>query len=363
MFHAANGNESHYWKEGFIMEMARRKFRLGWFGLFLLASVMMFGCGGGGGDDGGTAPQPAPTVPDPVNFTISQSANVPLMSATVLMGDSNFGVQLLGIVPPGVQGTYSNSSKALNLNSGAFTFNTTAPDYSAYTSIRVEIAERVVLQGDDDPTAGKLDIEITTTEPEPAYTFVTLTFSVTGVTINTYETRGGPPIPGGNVTYTWSAFENLADTAPPNEQFAKFSYGIWSFMLEQVSIAFDAMAMIIDNEDELVDGTQPIPGATLPWGGTGNIVINSSGSGVQPGFDFELIYTNWWINDTTDNVDDIYPSGSLALLGYIENDGGPIGGDFEFTNFVRQETVDNQAPNPADLTLTVNGGFGLLVSW
>lgn len=345
------------------MEMTRRKFRLGWFGLMFLASIMMFGCGGGGGDDGGAAPQPAPTVPDSVNFTISQSVAVPLMRADVELED-NFTVELLSITAPGVQGTLTRSTEDLILNAGAFSFRTTAPGFTNYTSISVGITEPIAVRGDNNPTAGQLDIVITTTEPNPEYTYLVLNFSAAGIRIRTYTQQGGPPIAvGGDVQLTWQQFDDLLDTDPENQLFARFCYGIWNFLLEQVGIAFDAMEKIMNNEAGLADGTEPVQGDILPWNQVqrGTIVINSSGSGVQPGFDFELIFANWWVDDPTDDIDDFYLSGSLELLGYIENDGGPIGGDFNFVNFVRQETENNQAPT-ADQT-TVNGGFALLVDW
>ena len=334
--------------------------------LFILPlSIGTYGCGGGGDDDGGGG-SPAPTAPESVNFTISELWNPgpgrELLGASVAMGGDNFTVQLLGIEPPGITGTYNLSSEAMRLNFGAFRYITSV--YNAYTSIGVSIAEPIDLLAGDNPTAGRLDVVITTTEPAPAYTYLTLSFSNTGVRIRTYTQPGGPPIAvNGDLSYTWLQFEEVDDSFPENVQFAKFSYGIWSFLLKQVGIIFDALEKILDNEDELADGNETLTGAALPWapGQSGRIVINASGSGVSPGDDFVLTYTNWWIDDLADNIDDLF-NGLLTLFGYVEINGEPpLGGDFVFTNFIKQETENNQAPSGD--TVTVNGGFALIVDW
>ena len=107
------------------MKLARRMFRLGWFGLMLLIMVMIFGCGGGGDDDGGGG-TPTPDVPETLNYSVSgQWYSTPDLLRGTLSGEPGLTFTLKSIA---LQGTYNRVTKATTLQNNTGMSFTVSPN-------------------------------------------------------------------------------------------------------------------------------------------------------------------------------------------------------------------------------------------
>lgn len=345
------------------MEMARRKFRLGWFGLFLLASVMMFGCGGGGGDDdGGGGGTPAPTVPVTVNYNIGTSAN-PLV-ATLQPGGVTFTLTAINLT-----GTLNRDNGDLTVDEArSMSFTLPSPFIEEETltiGILVPTGGEIVSPGNQQhPTSGALQINVSS--GVTGFDRVMGEILATGVRIEAFD---GADSVAGPVTLTWAEFEALENDAgaAPYLRVARYSYSAIEFIFEQFSLTYLLLATIVENDD-LLQSSRSIVGSSAVFPGTGRAGTlridwqDTSGNGdLGPGDGFVGTFSEFWVDDPTDDIDRIY-NGVLTLSGYIENQGAVnnVGGAFVFSNFREQETEGNViSPD----TTSVNGGFNVLFSW
>ena len=345
------------------MDTARRKFRMGWFGLLLLASVMMFGCGGGGGDEGGgAAPQPAPSVPVTVNYNIGTSAN-PLV-ATLQPGGVTFTLTAINLT-----GTLNRDNGDLTVDEArSMSFTLPSPFIEEETltiGILVPTGGEIVSPGNQqNPSSGALQINVSS--GVIGFDRVMGEILATGVRITAYD---GPDPVAGPISLTWAEFEALENNAgaAPYLRVARYSYSAMEFIFEQFSLTYLLLSTIVENDD-LLQSSRSIIGNSDVFSGTGRAGTlqidwqDTSGNGdLGPGDAFVGTFSEFWIDDPTDDIDRIY-NGLLTLSGYTENQGAVnnVGGTFVFNNFREQETEGNMlSPD----TSTVNGGFNVLISW
>jgi len=332
--------------------------------LVFLASVMMFGCGGGGGDDdGGAAPQPAPTVPDVVNYSIGTSSTP--LNAILQPGGITFS-----LVSVNLAGTLNRVNADLTMSENhSMSFTMPSPFIAGETlsiGILIPSGGGIVSPGNQQyPASGALQINVSSGVTE-AFDRVMGEVITTGVRIEAFD---GPDSVAGPTTLTWQQFEALENdpTAEEYLRVARYAYSALEFVFEQFSLTYLLLATVVENDD-LLQSNRSIVGAGDVFPGTGRagtLQIDwqdaSSNADLGPGDTFVGTFSEFWVDDSNDDIDRMY-NGVLRLTGYIENQGAinNVGGNFVFNNFEEQETKNNViSPD----TTTVNGGFSVLFSW
>lgn len=352
------------------MEMARRKFRLGWFGMLFLASVMMFGCGGGGGDDDGGGGTPAPTVPETLNYGVSAQWYSPTdLLRSTLSGDPPLAFVLTSI---NLQGTYNRITQATTLqNNTSMGFTVTPNPFTGEGTLTLGVlipnGTTVRWVDGNDPTEGAFWLTVAT----PG-----LGFNEVRVTVN--ANAGGQGIAGvdivalseltpvANVSLSWAEFDAVEDDdeAPLYQKVAVLGYSGWQFVYRFVSLAYTSLEKTVTNDTTIESsGSITLNGDTFPAAGPATLQITwlDDGNGtLGPNDDFDCLFTDWWV-DTPGDIDNLY-NGTLQLTGYTETSApNVIGGDFVFNNFTEEETQGGAILT--DDMLTVNGGFNFTLTW
>jgi hypothetical protein len=382
MFHASNGNESHYRKEGFIMEMARRKFRLGWFGLFLLASVMMFGCGGGGGDDdGGGGGSPAPDVPTLLSYGVgatNTATPLPLPSGTRFNGAA-FAfttLQLSGMIDRGadpISITLDDYNADWSVMNGVqFTYNPSpAVLGGGPITVRVSIPSGVTIRwlSGSDPTEGSFVVSMVDAE---------------GQMLGPFRVEIAPNRPGGAGVYIydsgnvlqsslpWDGFKNAETSVYNYEALPSLAYNMLQATYRWLSQGYTLLSIVVEY-DALLQQQQVVSFTTTSFPGLGagpaNITVQwldqNTNSDLGPGDGFMSNLSFWW-----DDVSEFLYNGHLRIIDYWENSGAAgdsyVGGNFRFgpdsgpSDFTEQDGSNNVLS--PDRT-TVGGSIFFQVYW
>lgn len=314
----------------------------------LFLGAILNACGGGGGD---TAADSPPVLPASFTYQIRPLAAGPLAASN--------GLETLQVTDLNMNGTFNRATGELTLINGGNPGPLTTLVTGGLGTLPLEVTQELRWVGDQDPTRGEYIVRPSETE----IIRVTVDNTLPGVTVE-LATNGQPT---GSGTFTWLEFEDLyGSAAPAYQQIACFAYGARGLVFEQAGHVVEALDIITSREAELAAGPvtvncDPYP----PAGGVPGTIryawIDSSGNGsVGPGDSFTITFSQCWVNDATDNLDDLL-DGTATLSNYTELDGPPlmIGGDMSFTDFVITETeevspgVFTTDPNP----MTINGGF------
>lgn len=328
-------------------------------GLVAVFSLAGCGGGGGGGDEGGNGGEPAPTVPEVLNYSVAQQ----WFSAKDLLRLSFEGTEF-ELITVGLQGTYNRTTQAatLSANTGmSFRVSPYGEIDPLDVSLLIPDGYPVQWVGEKDPTAGAFQVNI----PQGLFDFDRIFVEVNnlpGVTITAFA---GPDAVAGT-SLTWQQFDDVEDddAAPPYQKIARLAYSAWQVVFEQVHIAYTSLSLTVANDAALeANKSYVATGEVFPGTGVAGTLkidwIDASGNGeLGPGDTFNTTFTDWWVNDPDDNIDDLY-NGLLILTGYTENPNS-VGGDFSFSDFRKQETENNEVDPGA---VTVNGGFNLTYSW
>jgi hypothetical protein len=383
MFLASNGNESHYRKEGFIMGMARRKFRLGWFGLFLLASVMMFGCGGGGGDDdGGGGGSPAPDVPMVLSYGVgTTNPQRPLPSGTLANGAA-FAftrLQLGGVIdrsanPISITLDDYNADWEV-VNGVTFTYNP-APEVlgGGNITVNVSIPDGVTIRwiSGSDPTEGS---------------FVVSMVNAQGQTLGPFTVVVAPNRPGGAGVFIygndpnnplsslpWTGFKNAETSENNYEALPSLAYNMLQATYRWLSQAYTLLSIVVEFDAELQSQqVVAFSGDNFPGLGAGpaNITVQwldqDTNSDLGPGDGFMSNLSFWW-----DEISEFLYNGHLRIIDYWENSGAAgdnyVGGNFRFgpdsgpSDFTEREPVGD-VYDPNGPGTTVGGAVFFQVYW
>jgi len=308
------------------------------------------------------------TILSQYNFSIGSVPAGPLTVSVGAIGSISvdLGTTLLGAINLDASATGDVTLLSTTTNAGSsftLTGTSTVPGLEVLNaSAAVSVTSAISANVFDDPTSGSF--EITTTPPLGA---ITVDISGTGVDISL---DGGTP-----TSYTWEEFTDLlgSPSAQPHELVAALVGGAYEFIFE---LALDAA----DNLDELelvtlsnptieqcdmFTGTQPpmvlAQGqTTITWTGSGELL---------PGQDFTIDFDDCWLDDPTDNTDDLL-NGIITLQGYVEdvdasNTLTRVGFDAVlFQDFTEAETEEDTGVFTIDPsgTTTVNGGFSVIFS-
>ena len=354
------------------MNPVRRKF------LLFSACIFLFlcGCGGGGGGDSapGATPGPAPILPDSINYSVREPGDNLWFHLTIPPGSPPPEVSLSAIT---LDGTYNRVSRNATLAVGSLiSFSVTGiEDYSTVSRFDLSIGTEVQWNGDSRPTAGSFFVTI---NPSDAFFFDGVLVSVidnvgsvpgsAGVSIQAY--LNGSPLMEQYVEYTWDDFEAIQQNDPDFGLYvkvARFGYGVWKLLFQHVWIAFETLKNIILNNDDIeADGNITVQGAVFPpaqSSGSESIVWRDRNLSQEIDADdeFEATFSMWWVDDNpADNVGYLY-GGTQRLKDYLKNPRGPIGGEFLYSNFSRQEY--EVTPPALISTSTARDGFNMTISW
>ncbi len=172
--------------------------------------------------------------------------------------------------------------------------------------------------GTENPIAGRLRINY----PVPFEVFLEVIPDANGSGLPGVRIAGS----GQQAEKTWDDFEDLPDTAPEWQQAASYGYAVFRFFFKHFAIAFDNFEYFVDQNRNLenaggaglTEACDTFPGPP-PIAGSRKMVWNDLNGNreLDPGDGFTVTYTNCWIDDPDDVIDEFF-RGTLKMTGYIE---------------------------------------------
>ncbi len=350
------------------------------------------GCGGGG--DGEVVDIPA-TVPDVLNYEMSQGTGIFL--------NLNQGGDVT-VTSTRLTGIFNRITQAFTLNiqpeAMAVSADILLPDLDTELSIDIgeavdfsdyslHVTSDVAWVSDDYPTSGEFDIRDV---PDP----------VRKITMRVNPDADGQGTPGidiilvpasspsQSISMTWVKFESVLDdpTAEPYARIAAFAHSLLRFMYDQGGLVIQALELISENDtlleetgtvEQSCDTYYPLSPSSTPavsydpgllrvkWYDVNNDI------GLGPGDTVYLDFIECWDNDETDTIDTFY-NGTINLLNYteVENAGvltrigfepsASADGGIDYDYFKITETVTNSSNVIIDFseTITLTGGFSMV---
>jgi hypothetical protein len=345
--------------------------------LLVLVSVMVTGCSSSD-DDGDVVGIPG-TVPNLLNYEISQASGVFMTLA--VNPEATVSSMLLN-------GTLDRTSEIITLNaqtlpamvvSAAGFLISFDPSFNDY---QLRVISAATWTGDGDPTSGEFDI-------------------VSANELDTIKVKVNNTIPGVDVTYlpngveatsiplTWQEFNDAFDNPQAGEEFAavaSFATSLLRFVYVQGDLVVQTLEFIGENSDlmeaigTVEDSCDMFP-ANLPpdiivanpgsftvgWNDENNDISISSGDKVYLDF-FEC-----WVNEESDPVARLYNRGItfnnytevqsgnvITRVGFESPDGIVAGMVFDFLEITETEDNGINTVISSDNTITVSGGFSMV---
>jgi hypothetical protein len=344
--------------------------------LCILTTSCGGGGGGGGGDDGGGGGG-GQTLSE-YGFGLNLLTDRPLTISTVL--DSQPVTATLENVGGGssFNGTYSIDSETITMGTSFVKVTTTGMWDAPLNILTIAMNDEnpVVMSAGEGPTQGKITVGV---GESPAYEYsFTITITPAGIVLD----RGSTSEP-----MTWDELEALllSDTAATWEKQASFASSIIGFIFNQLNFDINAITLIEENDTVLSKKSVTINGDTFP--GTppaghiaqGTLILSSTDGNVGPGGDFSEVFNNYWVNDTSDDVDQLY-EGSVSFVGFLRNaddardvitaigfipngtedPGGVFFDGAGLTIYETQETSPGVFSIDDAATITITGGYSIL---
>ena len=347
----------------------------------LFLSLLLVSCGGGGGGggkdntggDGGTGESTNQTLPA-YDFVLSLLADNPLEIGSN-MGSRTVSARLEPLAGP-ISGSYNMNTESISLNGGPILKISTDIWSGNEGILSINVNAPIVSSGPDNPVQAELGIAAGVS---PHVTFITLTASPDSVTISQA---------GGSVNLTWDEFDNLLGTdAPTWQQQASLAYFMVNFIISQIDFSINTISLIEKNDTALQKNrsmsTQGDSFTGSPPQGhaiQGNQVlewIDSSDGDFGPSDSFTLTFSDFWTNDTDDDISTIL-QGKVSLVGFLEdmdesrdvvtaigfvpNPGEP-GGVFFDEGFSLYEVEKNPSGTYSiddTATMTLKGGYSIM---
>jgi hypothetical protein len=330
--------------------------------VFILPILFILtGCGGGGGDSGGGG-TPPPTAPTVLNYTVGQSSMTPLLTGAAASG-MTFTVTHLDLA-----GSYNRSTYATTLleyRGMSFDINQRPPvlgNGPMTIGITTPAGTTGTWTSGSNPTAGKFLVTVTARDQ------ITVQVNSGGTGVDIYVL--GALIPGGSLT--WANFISAVETSNvPDVVLASLAYNALQTVYRCVSQTYTLIEVVMENQDTIAQGGINVTETSLP-GFTANMSVgwgDADGNGeINPGDNFLIRFTNWWMDNPGSNQDYIY-NGRVLWLDYWEgtNSGSTfVGGDFKIgvngDDFNEQE-VNSGAPDAGTKITYKESGFQFVLSW
>ena len=357
--------------------------------LTTLLTVILFVAVGCSSDDDGEAVSLPGTVPDQLNYEISQATGI---SMTLSQNPS------ATVTSASLTGSFNRITEAFTLNvqqsvvmvvSADEFLNTLDTELSNdieenvdFGNYSLHVTSDVAWVGDSAPTSGQIDIR---DDPDP----------VRKITMRVIADADGQGTPGVEITlvpagcpsqlvnYTWEQLDGLLDD-PTKEDYARiasFAYSFLRLMYEQGELVILALEFIGENDVVLeTSGTivencdtfpSPADDPTVTNPGTSTVFWTDmdNDQGISSGDTVFLDFFDCWDDDVTDTIDTLF-NGGIKFVNYIEVQSSGVitrvgfefvGGDhgFDFWRITETDTQPGVVVIEPD-TITLTGGFSMV---
>ena len=281
------------------------------FFLFLSTSCGGGGGGGGGGGDDGGGDGGGQTLSE-YGFGLNLLADKPLTISATL--DSQPVTATLESIGGGstFNGTYDIASETITMGASIVKVTTTGM-WDPPLTIAINDEEPVVMSVGNNPTQGKITVGV---GENPNYEdSFTVTITPTGVLLD----RGSI-----SKSKTWDEFDELIGSDKPAwQKQASFASNIVGFIFNQLNFDIEAITLIAENDTVLSKKSVTFNSAftgTAPAGhaSQGTLILSSTDGNVGPGSDFSEVFNDYWVNDKSDDIDQLY-DGSVRFVGFLED--------------------------------------------
>lgn len=359
--------------------------------LITLLTVILFVAAGCSSDDDGDAVSLPGTVPDQLNYEISQGTGISMtlsqnptatVTSTSLTGSFNRITEAFTLNAQTAAAMVVSADEFLNtLDTELSNDIEENVDFGNYS---LHVTSAVAWVGDDDPTSGEIDIR---DDPDP----------VRKITIRVIADADGQGTPGVEITlvpaggpsqsvnYTWELLDGLLDD-PTKEAYARiasFAYSFLRVVYEQGGLVIQALELLSENDVILeletfgtfVEScdTFPFPASdptvTNPGLSTVNWTDVDNDQGISSGDTVFVDFLDCWDDDPTDTIDTLF-NGGIKFVNYIEDQSGGVitrvgfefvGGDhgFDFWRITETDTQPGVVVIEPD-TITLTGGFSMV---
>ena len=344
----------------------------------LLAALSLASCGGG--DDGGDVVDTPATIPDVLNYEIKQADDTDLV-----IDQSERSVTITSAL---LTGTFDRTNDdftlvpfgpAMSVDAGSFLDGLYGSEFNNYV---LQVEKTLTWNSDNSPTDGEFVIR-----DQTVVTRIRVTATPTGVDLEYFPSSVADPVLNSSVS--WQEFDGMFadESAEAYERIAAFAYSVLRFMYEQGGLVISSLEylgdndLLLENNLSLAESCDPYPyGTTDPTvSDPGETLItwndDSFDGSLGPGDSFLAFYTECWVNDDSDDFDQLY-DGSVNLVYYVEveQDGvitrigfepfdSATGGiDFDNIEIIETETDASRQLVIIDQgsKLVLNGGFSMV---
>jgi hypothetical protein len=345
--------------------------------LITLLTVILFVAAGCSSDDDDDAVNIPGTVPNLLNYEISQVSGVSMTLA--VNPEATVSSMLLN-------GTLDRSSEIITLNAQTLP----AMDVStvgflqdlepSFVGYKLYVISAATWTGNGDPTSGEFDI-VSANELDT----INVKINNTGVVV-TYTPNGVEPT---SISLPWQAFDDAFDNPQEGEEFAavaSFATSLLRLVYEQGELVVRTLEFIGENSDLMeaigtvgedcdmfpVDRPPDImvadPGSfTVGWNDEDNDTSISSGDRVYLDF-FEC-----WVNEepglvarlynrgiTFNNYTEVQSGNVITRVGFESPDGIVAGMVFDFLEITETEDNGINTVISSANTIRVSGGFSMV---
>ena len=347
--------------------------------LATLLTVILSVAVGCSSDDDGEAVNIPGTVPNLLNYEISQVSGVSMTLA--VNPEATVSSMLLN-------GTLDRTSEIITLNaqtlpamvvSAAGFLNSLDPSFNDY---QLRVISAATWSGDGDPTSGEFDI-VSANELDRIN--VKVNNAIPGVDV-TYLPNGVEPT---SIPLTWQEFDDAFDNPQVDEEFAavaSFATTLLRLVYEQGELVVQTLEFIGENSDLMeAIGTVGEDCDMFPVNRPPDIIVDNPGSftvgwndedndtSISSGDRVDLAFFDCWVNEESDPVARLYnrgitfnnytevQSGNVITRVGFESPGGIVAGMvFDFLEITETEDDGINTVISSDNTITVSGGFSMV---
>ena len=346
----------------------------------LVALILSVNAGCSSDDDGDAVSIPG-TVPNLLNYEISQVSGVSMTLA--VNPEATVSSMLLN-------GTLdrTNTSEIITLNAQtlpAMEVSTVGflqdlePSFIGY---KLYVISAATWTGDSNPTSGEFDI-VSSNELDTIN--VKVNNAIPGVDV-TYTPNGVEPT---SIPLTWQAFDDAFDNPVENQEFAavaSFATSLLRFVYEQGDLVVQTLEFIGENSDRMeAIGTVGEDCDMFPVNLPPDIIVANPGSfavgwydenndiSISSGDRVYLDFFECWVNEESDPVARLYNRGItfnnytevqsgnvITRVGFESPDGIVAGMVFNFLEITETEDNGINTVISGDNTITVSGGFSMV---
>jgi hypothetical protein len=330
-------------------------------------------------DDDGDAVSVPGTVPNPLNYEISQVSGV---SMTLAVNPEATVSSML------MNGTLDRTSEIITLSaqtppamvvSAADFLRSIDPLFNDY---QLRVISAATWTGDSNPTSGEFEI-LSSSSPD------------------TINLKINNTIPGVDVTYlqngtevdstplTWQEFNDAFDNPVVNKEYAavaSFANSLLRFVYEQGDLVVQTLEFIGENSDRMeAIGTVGEDCDMFPVNLPPDIIVANPGSftvgwndenndtSIGTGDRVDLAFFECWVNEESDPVARLYNRGitfnnytevqsgnMITRVGFESPDGVIAGMVFDFMEITETEDNGINTVISSDNRITVSGGFSMV---